>query len=263
MKHLTGLPAVLLYGDNLLERAFENSTCMIAQKISGIFNYPTQIIPGVLAFYLWYSLAKKDVEIEKRCQWYVSVGIWGVSIITRVLRTIDDSKKLNWNVEPNRLMCQATSNDNFLSFIVPAVIVFILATFFTFDSSKILMTNWQLFSLRQNRRTAFNLGHAVRLTVFSLAYLIILCMFIVPVVIRKIKNASDAKIYTTSQYSTTALFLPCFYYAPHDAPKRKKSVNLFKPMASDPHPLNFIISHSFLDPENTQITTTTTTTSSN
>src|SRR5688572_28333427 len=49
---LTSLPVIIMYGDELIDRAFETPLCIILQKVSLFFLYPLQFFSCALAYYL-------------------------------------------------------------------------------------------------------------------------------------------------------------------------------------------------------------------
>jgi hypothetical protein len=80
--------------------------------------------------------------------------------------------------------------------------------FFLAHSSYILWGRWRNFNQKQNRRTAIDLGYAVRLTVLSGFYSIILLASLIPSITEKIDNDMTASNLTTIFLD----FAPAFLY---------------------------------------------------
>ncbi|KAG9294364.1 hypothetical protein G9A89_001869 [Geosiphon pyriformis] len=141
------------------------------------------------------------------------------------------SRSEHWDVAVNHLYCQSSNKErDWLAFLIPSIFVAAVGSALTCHSSILLFTQWRVFRRNQNRRTAIQLGHALRLQVCSILYIILIYASLVPPLIQKIEEIpSKEEILTPSQYShsfsgiflflvfgttrSVALFLPCCYYS--------------------------------------------------
>jgi hypothetical protein len=81
------LPAIIKYGDDIINKAFEThpiSICVIQQTISLFFFYPLHIFPAILGYYIWSAIEKQDIKIEKKYFWLFSILIWCFTICHNV-----------------------------------------------------------------------------------------------------------------------------------------------------------------------------------
>jgi hypothetical protein len=107
---LTSLPLILIYGDELENRALETPFCLILQKVSLFFLYPLEYFSCALAIYLWYALVKHNLDIEKRSLKYVSCVIWIFTIIFNAIIIDSSSREENWGILPGPLTCKLSNN---------------------------------------------------------------------------------------------------------------------------------------------------------
>ncbi|KAG9294361.1 hypothetical protein G9A89_001866 [Geosiphon pyriformis] len=206
---ISNLPPLLKYGENLRQKAFETSLCIIAQKFGQFFFHPIQIFPLAIIFYLWYGIWKNEITIEKRWGWKVSAGIWGLNSLYQGVKLIISSKYEHWGVDVNRLYCKGTSYDrDWLAFLIPSVI-----------------TLGEIFK-EPNQRHSDKIRSSD-----SIARLLS-------------KKIPDANALSLSEYTgsiigivlflifgahrSAACFLPCFYYKPTDSDGIKNIMKLRK-----------------------------------
>jgi hypothetical protein len=129
---LSALPPIIMYGDELVNRAFDSPICIITNKISNTTLYPLELFSLVIAFYLWHVLVTHRVDIEKKCFWYVSGAIWLYTIIYNTFELLHSSKQINWAVSVSPLNCKSNKwSVNLISFygyVIPSsIIAFIVA----------------------------------------------------------------------------------------------------------------------------------------
>lgn len=119
---LTNLPPIIIYGDNLLERANDTPLCIILQKISSYFLYPLEFFSLTLTFYLWHALITQKLDIEKKCFIYVSGMIWGYTTIYNgvLLRNIGKNDILVSNLSCNKI---SKSSLVYYGYIIPTTIL--------------------------------------------------------------------------------------------------------------------------------------------
>ncbi|CAG8616555.1 768_t:CDS:2 [Ambispora leptoticha] len=235
LNQLPNLPPILLYGDQLKERAFESPLCIIVQKIGQFFFYPLQLFGSTLTFYLCYALARNDFMIERRhCRW-VSIAIWGLNSIYQAVKLGLSSRSDHWDVDVNRLYCKGTMQV-WLEFLAPTLIMIFFGVIFT------LAKRMRIFTRQQNRGAAIKLGQAVRFLVCCLVYIFLLSIASVPRIVKRAKNIPDNDELTVAEYSgsivgislflifgtrrSAALLLPCFYYEPTESLIIKNTVKL-------------------------------------
>ncbi|CAG8604338.1 2899_t:CDS:2 [Ambispora gerdemannii] len=250
IENLANLPAVLVYGNDLQDRAFETPLCIIQQKISGFFFSQFQIFPAVLSFYLWWALIRNDTEIEKKCLRYVSGALWFYAFGNNIVRIILLRNEEHWGVVARRFNCSAIVTEaSWLAWLVPSMLMTTIAAFFSCQAGFVLFFHWRKFSRRQNRRNAIKLGQAVRLSLSSFLYVSVLLSALIPSIVTKLNGTFVNNItpadYTTSiggillflvfgTTSTAAIFLPCCYYLPPNV-KRPLNEDSFN---SDSYPYN-------------------------
>ncbi|CAG8614277.1 uncharacterized protein OCT59_016650 [Rhizophagus irregularis] len=196
---LTNLPPIIIYGDNLLERANETPLCIILQKISSYFLYPLEFFSLTLTFYLWHALITQKLDIEKKCFVYISGMIWGYTTIY------------------NGILLRNIGKDDIL----------------VSHSTLMLWRYWINFSNYSNRRNAIKLGEAARLCVWCYISVILLLLLLIPraiyhdptnVLIVEICNFGSALVGTLlflvfGTQKKAAVFLPCCYYVPPGTPQ--------------------------------------------
>ncbi|GBC43277.2 hypothetical protein GLOIN_2v1510286 [Rhizophagus irregularis DAOM 181602=DAOM 197198] len=56
-----------MYGNELVDRAFDSPLCIISNKISNNTIYPLELFSLVITFYLWHVLVTHRLDIEKKC----------------------------------------------------------------------------------------------------------------------------------------------------------------------------------------------------
>ncbi|CAB5189563.1 unnamed protein product [Rhizophagus irregularis] len=196
---LTNLPPIIIYGDNLLERANETPLCIILQKISSYFLYPLEFFSLTLTFYLWHALITQKLDIEKKCFVYISGMIWVYTTIY------------------NGILLRNIGKDDIL----------------VSHSTLMLWRYWINFSNYSNRRNAIKLGEAARLCVWCYISVILLLLLLIPraiyhdptnVLIVEICNFGSALVGTLlflvfGTQKKAAVFLPCCYYVPPGTPQ--------------------------------------------
>jgi hypothetical protein len=125
---LTNLPLIIIYGDDLLKRAYDNPLCKILQKLSLYSLYPFEFFSCALSFYLWYALIKRDLDIEKRCFRYVSWSIWLYTTAYNGILLIFATREKYWGVYASPLNCR-TSNiaGSYYGFVITTSIIVFLA----------------------------------------------------------------------------------------------------------------------------------------
>lgn len=125
---LTNLPVVVIYGDDLVKRAYDNPLCMILQKFSLFFIYPFEFFSCALSFYLWYALVKKDLDIEKKCFRYVSIISWVYTTVYNGILLKFAIKETNWGVYASSLNCRTSKlAESFYGYIITSSISAFLA----------------------------------------------------------------------------------------------------------------------------------------
>ncbi|CAB4473292.1 hypothetical protein RhiirA5_499495 [Rhizophagus irregularis] len=230
---LTNLPVVVIYGDDLVKRAYDNPLCMILQKFSLFFIYPFEFFSCALSFYLWYALVKKDLDIEKKCFRYVSIISWVYTTVYNGILLKFAIKETNWGVYASSLNCRTSKlAESFYGYIITSSISAFLAILMSCHSAFILYRRWSHFATIKNRRTAIRLGEAVRSCAWCFVFVISLAIPLVPRAIQRendpSKNNTIAVIsgFGSASVGTflflifgtnnkAAYFLPC-YYAPPD-----------------------------------------------
>ncbi|CAB4476492.1 unnamed protein product [Rhizophagus irregularis] len=189
---LTNLPPIIIYGDNLLERANETPLCIILQKISSYFLYPLEFFSLTLTFYLWHALITQKLDIEKKCFVYISGMIWVYTTIY------------------NGILLRNIGKDDIL----------------VSHSTLMLWRYWINFSNYSNRRNAIKLGEAARLCVWCYISVILLLLLLIPRAIYH--DPTNVLIVEISEHfyfwysgpkKKAAVFLPCCYYVPPGTPQ--------------------------------------------
>ncbi|GBB96809.1 hypothetical protein RclHR1_02840006 [Rhizophagus clarus] len=231
---LTNLPLIIIYGDDLVNRAFESPLCIVLQKTQLFFLFPFEFFSCILSFYLWYALVKKDLNIEKKCFRYVSVIVWIYSTVYNGILLKFAVKETNWGVYASNLNCRTSRIvQSFYGYVITTSILAFLAFLMSCHSIFILQKRWTHFATIKNRRTAIRLGAAVRLCAWCFVFVTILIIPLIPRGIQK-ENAPVSNYSTISTISSfgsasfgtflflifgtnkkAAYFLPC-YYAPPD-----------------------------------------------
>ncbi|RGB36902.1 hypothetical protein C1646_741491, partial [Rhizophagus diaphanus] len=206
----SALPPIIIYGDELMERAFETPICLISNKITAFTFYPMQFFPLFIAFYLWYALNKGKADIEQKCFIWVSSFVWAFSLIFNTIDTIMSMNEKNWGVVVTVLHCH---------------------------SSFILYKQWKYHNVRKNIATAVVLGRAVRLNTFCFIYIIFLTLTLIPRIVSYPSDDSKSNsAFLVSSFmgvlpgtllflvfgakKQAALFLPFCYYVPPGKPFR-------------------------------------------
>lgn len=229
---LSSLPPIMTYGNDLEERAFDSPMCIILNKFVIFVDFPLKIFPAVLSAYLWFAVVRFNYKLEQRYFWYLSGIVWALAIASSIYLLILNSKEKHWGVRPGRLLCDPMpSKRAWLSYIIPTSMLTFISIIITVHSSFILFRRWRNFNQKMNRRTAIDLGYAVRLSVMSAFYSIALLASIIPTIIIKFGRITEEKI-TFLEFSTSlfgimlfmifgttksaAVFLPCCYYSPND-----------------------------------------------
>jgi hypothetical protein len=202
---LTNLPPIIIYGDNLLERANETPLCIILQKISSYFLYPLEFFSLALTFYLWHALITQRLDIEKKYFVYVSGMIWIYTTIYNgiLLRYIEKDDILISNLSCNKIgknilvyygyiipttilvFCAILISCEFVSsilYICPLCLIrLILILFYILGHSTVMLwRHWINFSNHQSRRNAIKLGEAARLCVWCYISVILLLLLLIP-----------------------------------------------------------------------------------
>ncbi|GES86436.1 hypothetical protein GLOIN_2v1790081 [Rhizophagus clarus] len=214
---ISALPPIIMYGDQLIERAFETPVCLISNKISAFTLYPMQYFPLFIAFYLWYALNKRKTDIEKRCFIWVSTSVWAFSLIYNTIDTLMSMKEKNLGIVVTILHCKRSQDrSTFYTYTVPTSMLALITFMLTCHSSFILYKQWKFHSVCKNIATAVTLGRAVSYpnvddSKSNPAFLVSSFMGILPgfllfLVFGKKKQA--------------ALFLPFCYYVPPGKPLR-------------------------------------------
>ncbi|GBB96808.1 hypothetical protein RclHR1_02840005 [Rhizophagus clarus] len=224
-----------MYGDKLVDRAFDSPVCIIANKISNCTLYPLELFSLVIAFYLWHVLVTHRIDIENQIFWYVSGAIWSYSIIYNVFEMSYSSKQENWGVDVSPLNCKANKWTvnliSFYAYAIPSSIITIIMAIMTCHSSVILYRHWKNFNSNMNRSTAIKLGHAVRLHICCVTTTVMFSLNIIPRIVFYNKNV-DSPIKTFGSFTIAsvgvimflifgtntkaAVFLPFCYYVPPD-----------------------------------------------
>lgn len=141
----SALPPIIMYGDELIDRAFDSPFCIIANKISNCTLYPLQLFSLVIAFYLWHVLVTHRLDIEKKCFWYVSGAIWLYTIIYNIIELSRSSKQKNWGVNVSPLNCKSTKWSinlaSFYAYVIPSSILTFIAAIMTCKNFLYLFIN--------------------------------------------------------------------------------------------------------------------------
>jgi hypothetical protein len=118
------LPPIIMYGDELINRAFESSVCIISNKIANSSLYPLEFFSLVIAFYLWHVLVTDRLDIEKKYFWYISGAIWLYTIIYNIFELLNSSKYENWGVKVSVFNCKLNMlKVNFYGYVVPTTMI--------------------------------------------------------------------------------------------------------------------------------------------
>ncbi|CAG8622669.1 32841_t:CDS:2 [Gigaspora margarita] len=193
---------------NAAEANSSITLCIIQAKFITLFSYPLQLLPAILAINLWFAVVRSDVRIEKKSFWWVTGFIWGWTILYNIICLILDSKETNSNVSATEFFCV--------------------------QSSRIIWT-WQ------SRNTAIKLGIAGRLVVLSCIYLISLIISVLSALMKYLSKKTSGWL-TVADFSScligttiflifgttksAAVFLPCCYYVPPNAPHSQEQSGL-------------------------------------
>lgn len=240
---LSSLLTVIIYGDSMKDKALDTPLCIIQNKIILLIYCPLKLFPGALCIYLWFAVARSNYSIEQNYFWYFSGVIWVTTICVNIVGFRENRKEKNWGVIPGEFFCKSTpSNTVWLFYLIPTTVYAFSSLLVSAHSSYILWGRWRNFNQKQNRRTAIDLGYAVRLTVLSGFYSILLLASLIPSVTEKIDNDMTANNQTITFldfapaffgtmlfmiFGTTksaAIFLPCCYYIPPNERKRQRSM---------------------------------------
>ncbi|CAB4476731.1 unnamed protein product [Rhizophagus irregularis] len=233
----SALPPIIIYGDELMERAFETPICLISNKITSFTFYPMQFFPLFIAFYLWYALNKGKADIEQKCFLWVSTFVWAFSLIFNIIDTIMSMNEKNWGVVVTVLHCKRSQRSSFYAYTIPTSILALVAFIMACHSSFILYKQWKYHNARKNIATAVVLGRAVRLNTFCFIYIIFLTLTLIPRIISYPSDDSKSNsAFLISSFmgilpgtllflvfgakKQAALFLPFCYYVPPGKPFR-------------------------------------------
>ncbi|CAG8555636.1 17795_t:CDS:2 [Funneliformis caledonium] len=198
---LSALPPIIMYGDDLNDRAFESSVCVISSKLANFTLYPLEFFALTIAFYLWHALVKKRLDIEKRTLIYFSGAIWGFTIIYNIFEMARSSQKENWGVRTSLLNCKKTfSMQNVFGFLIPASILVFITIIMMCHSSIILYERWKNFNHNMNRTTAIKLGHAVRIYILCITIIILSLLYIIPRIFH-----SNSSLTTVSSFASASM----------------------------------------------------------
>jgi hypothetical protein len=105
---ISTLPSILLYGDNLLDKAFTTSLCKIQFRVASFFFYPLNLLPIELSFYFYGLLKQKlDLDIEKKWFWTLTSIIWIVSLFYNSLILSVSRDDENGGIMVTKLYCEA------------------------------------------------------------------------------------------------------------------------------------------------------------
>jgi len=182
------------------------------------------MFPAVLSVYLWFTVARSNYNLEQKFFWHFSGVIWGLTIILNIIDFMLNRKEENWGIQVGILFCRENHRVPFRGSIIITFILTITSIIITAHSIYILWGRWCSFNRKQNRRTAINLGYAVRLAVLSVIYFIILLASLILTLIAKDTEIRDKfmdffpslfgailfMIFGTTK--SAAIFLPCCYY---------------------------------------------------
>ncbi|GBC43147.2 uncharacterized protein OCT59_028047 [Rhizophagus irregularis] len=237
---ISTLPSILIYGDNLLEKAFTSNLCMIQFRVASFFFYPLNLLPIELSFYFYGLLKPKlDLNIEKKWFWTLTSITWILSLFYNSLILIITRNDENGGIIATRFYCEAykvTNNWNHFWVYQFIVSIFLVATIISLFSIIILYRKWKIFNNNQNRRTAIKLGYAVRLFIYIIIYTALLGCYIISDIIKQLRIGNkELTNYAEDSYCfgdftsaiagiilllifggnrTAAICLPCCYYVP-------------------------------------------------
>ncbi|CAG8528406.1 808_t:CDS:2 [Ambispora leptoticha] len=245
----SGLPALLVYGTEIQQHAYQTPICIIQQKVASFFMMPFQVLPAVLIFYLWYALVQNDGDIEKNHGRNISAVVWLLAIVQSIIQLISDSKHENWNVEVSKLYCRSSStDDNWMIFLITLLILAFVIGLLAFHSCVLLFIHWRRFLRKQTRITATKLGQAARLVTCGFVYIGILMLALLPIMLDRSKfcpnelSPADYSgsvqgivlylIFGTAKSAT--VFLPCCYYAPPLSKVASKQTLTFPSSSAQP-----------------------------
>ncbi|RIA90718.1 hypothetical protein C1645_875924 [Glomus cerebriforme] len=188
---------------------------------------------------------------QQKYFWHISGIIWIISILVNIYELNNNSKEKNWGVQSDTLFCKSIpTKTEWLSYLIPTTLYAVTSLIVTVHSSYTLWGRWRNFNQKQNRRTAIDLGYAVRLTVLSGVYSIILLFSLIPAVIKKVNHETGTlftdfapSIFGTILFmifgttKSAAIFLPCCYYAPPNDRKKQKSITSQQYSIDIDHPM--------------------------
>ena len=138
---LLSLPLIIIYGNDLQEKAFDTPLCIMQNKISGFLYSPLKMLPAILSIYLWLETYFND-NIEQKYFWHFTGGIWGLAILINIIGLIIDSKKKDWGAQAGVLFCkQSPSKFVWWSYIIPTSIMTFMSIIIT-GTPKVMSIKW-------------------------------------------------------------------------------------------------------------------------
>ncbi|GBB98904.1 hypothetical protein RclHR1_03360001 [Rhizophagus clarus] len=242
---LSSLLTIIIYGNSLGDKALNIPLlCIVQNKIIVLIYCPLKLFPGALCVYLWFAVARSNYTIEQTWFWYISGAIWVTTICVNIVGLRENSKEKDWGVIPGEFFCKSTpSKTVWLFYLIPTTVYAVTSLAITAHSSYFLWGRWRNFNQKQNRRTAIDLGYAVRLAVLSGFYSIILLASLIPSIAEKFGNEIDDGDDPTTAFldfapaffgtllflifgttKSAAIFLPCCYYIPPSDRRRQRSM---------------------------------------
>ncbi|CAG8604355.1 2900_t:CDS:2 [Ambispora gerdemannii] len=237
MLNITGLPAILKYGNSLPDHT-DSSTCILQYNIGIFFYFQYLILPAVLEFYLWWALFNKDNKIEEKCLIPMSLTVWILGFGFQMIRLFQRRNEQNWGLVANRLFCKPSpSNIEFYGWLILQIIIVISMGLLAIHSTILLFSNWRQYSRKQSRGNAMKFEQTIRLCTSSFLY----ATFIFSIIIFE-NNETDLNKITGSQFmigaSGICIFLmfaltrsaaqifPCCYYASLGSHKSNVKTNI-------------------------------------
>ncbi|GES95824.1 hypothetical protein GLOIN_2v1882501 [Rhizophagus clarus] len=237
---ISTLPSILLYGNNLIEKAFTTRLCIIQFRVTYFFFHALNLLPIQLSFYFYGLLKQKlDLNIEKKWFWTITPAIWLLSLFYNSLILIISNGDENGGIMVTKLYCEAykvSGNWNHYWAYQLTLSIFLIATIISIRSIIILYRKWKRFNNNQNRRTAIKLGYAVRLCIYMIIYTALLGCYVISDIIKQFRISKKGLInYSEDSYCfgdftsatagiflllifggnrTAAICLPCCYYVP-------------------------------------------------
>ncbi|CAG8490289.1 807_t:CDS:2 [Ambispora gerdemannii] len=148
LKRILGIPLIAI--NTTLE--IPRTMCIIHGHLSGLLSYPLQMTPAVLAFYLWFAVARNKNMEKMWYSWFTSF-VWSVAAIGTLIQVFIVSNDDDWGVGIRNHVCELKPGDYRLWQLIPTVSFATVGLGFASDI-------W----LRQIERTVLGYWYSLSLT---------------------------------------------------------------------------------------------------